>query len=457
MNAADTQRAPARKTQWIPLAALAAGMFAVTSETTMISVALPEIAREFAVSPTTAAWALLAYSLPVGAVAIPAGRWADQSDPRRVFTLSMAGIAATTVLAGLAPTWELLIAGRLLQGLTGGLVMAVYMPIVLASSRPETRARVMAGITTVMTIGAMAGTSLSGGIADAWGWRAVILSKLVILVPVLLMGWFGIPGNGKGLALPKPALLVELAVLGGALSLGILGFGELAELRISSAFYLAGAVALGIAWTRLKGTRPVVALLSVRQIGHGTLALALMSTIVGVSAFLLPYFIDEVVGGGPAQTGIVLLAFVAGMGVMTPLAGTLADKFGAGPVTTVGAFTSLASMAAFYMLGPDATSFDMIAALGLVGIGFGVFSSPVITAIVQSAPDEAGGTVGGLNATARTVGSNLGPALAALGWTIGGAGMAGFQAGLTVITVVMAIGVALILVGRMWDVKRVAA
>src|SRR5919108_3470517 len=100
-----------QRTTWAPVAALGLAMLVVTSEMTIPAVTLPGIGADFTVSPSATAWVLLAYALPMAALAIPAGRWADGADVRAAFALSMIGIAFASVLVGLAPTFWLVVVG----------------------------------------------------------------------------------------------------------------------------------------------------------------------------------------------------------------------------------------------------------------------------------------------------------------------------------------------------------
>jgi DHA2 family multidrug resistance protein-like MFS transporter len=125
----------------------------------------------------------------MAAISIPAGRWADRADPRATLLLSMIGIGVASVLGALAPSFELLLASRVLQGAAAGLLVVVYMPIVTAAVREAQPGRAIGFIITIMTVGGMAGMPLGGLVAGALSWRQVFLIKLPLLAVVFWLGY----------------------------------------------------------------------------------------------------------------------------------------------------------------------------------------------------------------------------------------------------------------------------
>lgn len=324
-----TEAATPPRTKWAPVAALGLAMLVVTSEMTIAAVTLPGIGAELAVSPSATAWVLLAYALPMAALAIPAGRWADGADVRAAFALSMTGIALASVLVGLAPAFWLVVVGRLLQGAAGALIVAVYMPIITTSVLPAQRGRAIGFVITIMTVGAMAGVPLGGLIADVLGWRAVFLVKLPVVAAVLWVGLRTITRlPDRGLPRPGAALLREALLLGGAVAVMLLAFEQVDGHPLVAAALAVAAIGLAVWWSRLSASRPVLALVRHRSFGITMLALLAITFTGGLVAFLLPYFVADVLRAGPDVTGVALLFFVGAMAPLSLAAGALADRFG---------------------------------------------------------------------------------------------------------------------------------
>jgi DHA2 family multidrug resistance protein-like MFS transporter len=442
-----TEAATPQRTKWAPVAALGLAMLVVTSEMTIPAVTLPGIGADLAVSPSATAWVLLAYALPMAALAIPAGRWADGADVRAAFALSMVGIAVASVLVGLAPTFWLVVGGRLLQGAAGALIVAVYMPIITTSVLPAQRGRAIGFVITIMTVGAMAGVPLGGLIADVWGWRAVFLVKLPVVVAVLWVGLRTItPIPGRGLPRPGAALLREALLLGGAVAVLLLAFEEVDGRPLVAAALTAAAVGLAVWWARLAASRPVLTLVRNRSFGVTLLSLLAITFTGGLVAFLLPYFVSDVLRAGPNVTGVAMLFFVGAIAPLSAAAGALADRLGNRVVAIVGSAVSLVAMLLMLTLDGDAGLVDMAWRLAVLGVGAALFNPAVNAAMLAAAPAGSEGVAGGVGMTVRTIAMTVAPAASALAWTLAGGGIAGFRSGIVMITVAVAVGLLVLLV-----------
>ncbi|GAA2630687.1 MFS transporter [Actinomadura fulvescens] len=419
----------------------ALAMLMVTLELSLSSVTLPAIGSELDVGSAATKWVILAYALPTAALAIPLGRWVDHADARKVFLYAVTGVAISSVLAAAAPTFWLLVVARVLQGVLGAAVAAVYMPIVAASVPPERRGRALGYVATVMPLGAMAGTSIGGFVADGLGWRPVLLLKLPILVVVLWLGYRVLP-RGEG-ALPRPdrALYSDTLILGGAVTALLLAFDRVEADAFALAAVLAViAIGLGVWWTRLPSSRPILTLSRRPAFGLPLLGLLLLASYIGLTLFLLPFYVSDVVDGGPSMMGLALMFFVGAFAAGSPISGNLADRFPVRLVATAGAALSLAGTLLTLTLGPDAGVVDLAWRLALIGLGQSLFNVPNNTAILAATPPDMVGAGSGVSMTVRTLAFTVGPSLAALAYTLGGSGAGGFRAGVILIAVLQAAG-----------------
>jgi DHA2 family multidrug resistance protein-like MFS transporter len=442
-----TKAATSQRTNWAPVVALGLAMLVVTSEMTIPAVTLPGIGADLAVSASATAWVLLAYALPMAAVAIPAGRWADRADVRATFALAMIGIGAATVLVAIAPAFWLVVVGRLLQGAAGALVVAVYMPIITTSVAPEQRGRAIGFVITIMTVGALAAVPLAGFVADAFDWRMVFLMKLPLVAAVLWVGLRTVAHiPDRGLPRPGVELVREGVLLGGAVAALLLAFEAIDGRPLVAAALAAGTVALAFWWSRLAASRAVLAL--VRRPAYGVPMLSLLASVftTGLVGFLLPYFVSDVLGAGPDVTGTALLFFVGAMAPLSAAAGALADRFGNQVVAIIGAAVSLAAMLLMLTLDADAGLLDMAWRLVVLGVGAALYNPAINAAMLAGAPAGSEGVAGGVGMTVRTIAMTVAPAASALAWTLAGGGIPGFRGGVVVITVAVAVGLAVLLI-----------
>ncbi|AEF39369.1 MFS transporter [Hoyosella subflava] len=436
------------RTSWPPIIAVALAMLIVTSEISIAAVALPALGADLGVTPAAAAWVLLAFALPMGAMAIPAGRWADRADPRTLFLISMVGTGVMSVVAAAAPAMWVLLVARFLQGLFGGLVLVVYMPIVVESAREELRGRAVSVIVTIMTAGGMAGAAIGGVAAGAFGWRSVFLLKLPLLIPVLILAVRSLPRADRGLPAPGRTLVMEALLLGGAVSAVLLAFNGVAERPVLAGALVVAAVILTLMWKRQPASAAIIQLMRQRAFGFTIAGLFFLGFNVALMVFLVPYFVADVLALGPEVVGMLMLIEIAAMSLVSPLAGWLADRHGELVIAAIGAALTVGATLIMVTLGEGATTFDLAWQLALMGIGFGLFNTPVIAAIMAAAPAGATGTAGGISGTTRMMASTIAPAVAALAWTLADGGVAGFRAGVLVLVVVQALGFVALLAAR---------
>ncbi|MFD1149594.1 MFS transporter [Saccharothrix hoggarensis] len=427
------------RSRWAPVVALALAMLVVTTEMTVAAVVLPSLGAELDVGPAATAWVLLAYTLPMAAIAIPAGRWVDRADVRSAFLLALAGVEVASALTAVAPVFWVLVLGRVLQGVAASLVLAGYMPIVVAAVLPEQRGRAIGYVITIMTVGGLAGAPLGGLVAGAFGWRSVFLMKLPLLAVVLWLGWRSLRGDGRGLPVPDRGLVLEAALLGGAVTALLLAFED-------RAWLLVVALVLAVWWGRLPASRPVLAVVRRRLFGLPLLSLSLVSTLGGVMFFLVPYHVTDVLGGTPEDVGVALLVFVGGVGALSAVSGSLADRYGPWVVALAGSVLSAAALGLLVL--PVTSLVDLCWRLAVLGVGQGLFNTAINTLVMSGAPAGMEGAAGGLSATARMVGATVGPAVAALAAGLAGSGVAGFRTGVAVLTAVAVAGIAALASGK---------
>ncbi|MFD9909478.1 MFS transporter [Streptomyces sp. NPDC059063] len=434
------------RTRWAPVAVMALAMLMVTLELSLSSVTLPAIGEGLGVGSAAAKWVLLAYGLPTAALAIPAGRWSDLVDVRAVFLLAVPAIGLTSVLAALAPNLPVLLAARVLQGVAGAVVAALYMPVVAASVAPEQRGRAMGFVATVMPLGAMGGASLGGAVVDAYGWRPVFLLKLPVLIVVVWLGARLIPRGDKGLAAPSRALVGDGLVLGGTVAALLVALDRIdADAPVAAGLFAAVALAGAVWWARLRTARPVLGLLRRPAVGLSVLALFLSGSIVGLSYFLLPFYVSEVLDAGASLTGLAMMFFIGAVALTASFGGALADRFPKRLVGAVGAAVCGVGVLSMLTLGLDAGLWDIGWRLAVTGAGQALFGTPVSLAILEAAPAELVGTAGGVTNTFRTLAFTVGPALAALAYGVGGGGVPGFRTGIVLLAVLQFLSLAALL------------
>jgi len=429
-------------TRWWVIVAAGLAVFMASVDLSITNVALPTLGHVFVVPLSALEWVVLAYSLPAVALLLPLGRWVDTVALRGAFLLAVCGFAGASALCGVAPSLLWLVIYRFLQGGFGALIAALVLPLAASAIRPEQRGRAMGIIGALGPLGAVVGPALGGLLLASLGWRSIFFVNVPVCVVTVLIGARTIMGSTR-LTLPKRAWIVQAAFL----SVAVLAlFVALTQAATDHPAYALICILLGVAflvtlvWGRLPESRGVTQVLSTRPLALSVGALALFATVGGALNYLPPFFLQNGLHATPQAIGATVLVRGLVMGMIAPVGGYLADRWGTRPLSLLAALCVGAGLLLLVPLDIRWSLADVAWRLGLLGLGMGLFSGPNQSAIMGFAPRQVMGTVSGLSGLGRNLGFALGPALATIVWTVGGSGLGGIRGGLLLLLAVTGCG-----------------
>jgi NTE family protein len=395
-----------------------AGAFLAFLDATIVNIAFPDISRSFAGSGRDAlSWVLDGYFVVIAALLVPAGGLADRFGHKRVFLLGVGGFTAASLLCALAPSLELLIAFRVLQGIGAALIAPTSLALVLDAFPAEQRATGVGIWGAAAAAAAAIGPTLGGALVELSDWRLVFLVNLPLGAAVALAG--------RGALRERPRLDSRLPDLPGALMLALsLALVTLAIVEGNDwgwsasstlgCFAAAAALLTGMIWRSRTHPRPIVepALFAdtafrVGNLGTLLFAAAFFSLILGNVVFLTSIWGYTVLQAGAATLpGPTLSTVVAGP------AGRLADRFGHRAVIVPGAFFFAAGVMVLRSAGPSPDWLGLwLPGACLTGIGIGLAFPTLGSAAVRDVPDDRFATASAVNAAFRQVGAVLGTAI----------------------------------------------
>ena len=397
-------------------------------DVTIVNVALPSIQQDLGASVAGVQWVVSGYALAFGLVLAAAGRLGDALGRRRMFLWSLAAFVATSALCGAAPTIELLIAARLLQGLAAGTLGPQSSGLIqqLFSGPERAKAFGVFGATVGLStaVGPVAGGVILAVAGEPAGWRWVFL----VNVPL------GLAGLALARRVLPPSPLVRRGVLGEIDTLGavLLGAGVLCALlplvqseagglvRLWWLFPAAVALLATFAWWELRTARrgrpPLLEpVLLTGTPGYLTGAMIGLTYFIGFSGLWLVFaiFFQTGLGYTPLESGLAVTSYALGGAVSSAVAGRLVSRFGRW-VTVLGLCCVLAGFAAataVLLLAPAADAGWVLALPLLVaGTGGGAVISPNIALTLDAVPVRMAGAAGGALQTVQRLGSAFGTA-----------------------------------------------
>ena len=394
--------------RWVLLAAVL-GFGLAGIDATVVNVALPAIADDLDADFADLQWTVNGYTLTLASFILLGGALGDRYGRRRVFVVGVVWFAVASLLCGFAPTAEVLIACRALQGVGGALLTPGSLAMISASFAPGDRARAIGSWSGLGGVAAAAGPFVGGCLVDVASWRWVFLINVPLAVLVVVVAQRHVPETRA----PGASGRIDLAGAAlGALSLaGVTyalieapGRGAGASDVVSAAtvgVLAGGAFLLVERHTRapmlplgLFASRVFSAVNAVTFVVYGAL---------GVVLFLLVVALQTVGGFSALAAGTALLPITVVMLLLSGRAGALGARTGPRLPLTAGPLVCATGVVLLLRVGPD-TSYvrDVLPGMTVLGLGLALLVAP-LTATVLAAVDasHAGIASGVNNAVAR--------------------------------------------------------
>jgi len=395
----------------------------VTADSGQLSIALPVIIREFNADITLAGWIALVYALVTASLYMPCGRLSDLVGVGRLFKIGFLVYSASSLAAGLSQGAEQLVFFRALQGVGSALIMANNFALVTALFPPEERGRAM-GIAggSVSALGYSLGPVIGGLVTHALGWRANFYLSAALAVIGFAAARFLLPAQTlKGSTTRRaPFDFTGAAAFSLSISLLLVALttaqkGSWREPLIIIEF-AGGIVALAffILWEkRCRDPLLDLVLFRIPAFTLGNAARWISFVTMSVHNLLMPFFVQSVMGLDPLRAGLLVAPTPLAMAFMAPVAGWLSERYLPERLGALGlATTAIASMGLSF-LQPEATAYEVIFWLALIGLGMGIFQTPNNNLLMSSVPRERLGISSSFLSIVRSVGYSTGAALGA--------------------------------------------
>jgi EmrB/QacA subfamily drug resistance transporter len=410
------------------------GQIIVGLDQRAITVALPTLTTTFHAAFTTIQWTILVYDLVLIGLIITMGRLGDLFGRRRFYSLGFVIFVIASALCGLSQTTGQLIFFRAVQALGGSMIAANGRAIVSVNLPPEERGRALGLTSTAFHIGFLLGPSLGGFLIDTIGWRWIFYINLPFSLYGAYLAWKVVPETRtkEKTAIDIPGALLLLLTNG----LFIYAIDQLPRVGWNHPTFLLtfslSMVAL-LVLLRVEATaRTPILILSMfrsRLFSAGIASLFLIAGTLSAINFLLPFFLQNLLGYSPSQVGWIIVADSVIIMIMAPIAGALSDRFGSRLLCTIGCATVTVAQFFLATLDLNASLPRILLPLVVWGIGWALFNAPNQSSILGAAsPEKIGASAGMIATTARTGGA-MGVALSAtlFGYLLSAAGLSGSQ------------------------------
>ena len=384
--------------------------FLTSFSSSAMNLAIPAMGLEFGGKAVYLGWVVTGYMLCVAMFSVPFGRLADLTGRRRVFLI---GIIAFTVFNGLTYfAWNLgtVIFLRVMQGISAAMIFSTNNPILIEAFPANKRGKVLGFSVTSTYIGLSAGPVVGGFLNHYLGWRFIFVFTVVAGILALIVALAKLPKNTsdheektKG-AFNMTGNLMYLAMIFCIMyGFSVFGTSHLAK------FLLPLGVIIGVLFVlhELKTEKPIVKMSLFK--GNTSFLLSNIAALFNYGAtfavgYLMSFYLQLVMGYTSEVAGIILITQPVVMAFVSPWAGRASDRFSPFKLASAGMALCAATLLSYTFLGLQGSIIHILINLAVIGVGFGMFSSPNTNAVMSCVNKEDYSVASSILATMRSLG-----------------------------------------------------
>ena len=405
---------------WPALWSLVLGFFMILVDSTIVSVANPAILRGLDTDINSVIWVTSAYLLAYATPLLIAGRLGDRFGPKNLFLVGLTVFTIASLLCGLAPTIELLIAARVLQGLGAAMMTPQTMAVITRIFPPDKRGAAMGLWGATAGVATLVGPILGGVLVDSLGWEWIFFINL----PIGLLAFILVVRN-----VPKLATNTHrfdwLGVVLSAAGLFLLVFGlqegesydwgTIAGPISVWGLIIAGIVVLVgfVVWQRFNRGEPLLPLSLFRDRNFSLANAAITTVGVSITAMSLPivFYFQTVRGLTPTQSALMLVPMAAITILLAPVVGRIVDRINPRNLAVLG-LLALAGSFVWYaaIMTPDTPIWILLLPAALLGLANAGIWAPISNTATRNLPVKVAGAGSGVFNTTRQIGAVLGSA-----------------------------------------------
>ncbi|BDZ70514.1 MFS transporter [Methanobacterium petrolearium] len=382
---------------------------------TSINIALPAIGLDFGADAILLNWVTNGFLLAAAIFAVPLGRVADIHGMKKIFTYGIIIFTVASLFCALSPSTMVLIASRVLQGIGSAMIFVTGLAIITSVFHPRHRGKAIGINVAAVYVGLSLGPVIGGFMTQYLGWRSLFLLMIPFGLLVVAIVFWKLKDEWAASRGEKfdwtGSILYSIMLF-----LVMYGFSSLPQLEgwVMLIVGIAGFFAFLI-W-ELRAESPVF---NVRLFKNTAFTFSSMAALINYSAtfavtLLLSYYLQYIRGFEPQSAGIILVAQPILMAITAPIAGRMSDRIDARIIATVGMAIVTLGLFTFTFIGSDTAIINIIIGLAVLGLGFGLFSSPNTNVIMGSVERKFYGVASATVSTMRLIGQTMSIGIATL-------------------------------------------
>jgi EmrB/QacA subfamily drug resistance transporter len=401
--------------------AVGVGVFMAALDGSIVNIAMPTLEKALNTEFAVVQWVILSYLLTVTTLLLGIGRLADIVGKKQIYLAGFVIFTIGSALCALAPSVGWLIGFRVLQAIGAAMIMSLGPAITTEGFPSNERGKALGIVGLAVSAGIITGPALGGLLLDQLSWHWIFLLNVPVgIVSIWISARYvpaTVPPGGQRFDYGG-ALTLFFSLL--ALLLALTFGQEMGFLHPWILLLLAGWLLL-LALFILIERRVSQPMLDLQLFQSSIFSVGLLSGLVSFILvagvlFLMPFYLEYVLGYQPLIAGQLLAILPLMLGITAPVAGWLSDRVGTRLISVIGLLVLLVGYAMLSQLDAQTSTAGFILALLPIGVGMGVFQSPNNSAIMGAVPPERLGVASGLLAVSRTLGQTTGIAILGALW-----------------------------------------
>ncbi len=382
-----------------------------------VNIALPAIASEFAADAILLSWIPTAFLLTSAMFAVPFGRIADIHGMKKIFTYGIIIFTITSLLSAMSSSTLALIGFRVLQGIGSAMIFVTGLAIITSAFPPQERGKAIGINIAAVYTGLSLGPVLGGLMTHYMGWRSLFYLMVPLGLLVIVLVFWKLRGQEWAACKGEKFDLPGSVLYSIALVLVIYGFSLLPEIWGIIAIIAGILIFTGFTRWELNIESPVLDMKLFFK--NKVFAFSNAAALINYSAtfavtFLLSLYLQYVKGLDAQGAGLILVAQPIIMTIVTPFAGRLSDRYEPHIIASVGMALVTVGLLIFAFITAQTTFTYILMGLLVLGLGFGLFSSPNTNAIMGSVERRFFGVASATVSTMRLVGQVMSMGIAIL-------------------------------------------
>jgi len=378
-----------------------------------VNIAIPDLAADLQANAKMVSWLPTLFILSSVIFMLPAGKLADNYGRKRIYAYGLALNAFASFMCGVGTSIEWVLFWRFVQGGASAMIFGTGVAIITSVTPSHKRGSALGIAAACIYVGLTVAPAVGGWLTELWGWRSVFLFQVPVVIALLLLIKMRLLGEWKNdkktqydwwgtgiFGIFSLSLVYGLSILPNSMGIVVLGLSA-----ISLALFVLH---------QSRSRRPLIRVQMFRE--SRVFSMSLTTSLLMYASnfpliFIMSLYLQYVKDLSPLHAGQVIMVQALSMAIMAPLSGKLADRFQPRLIATLGCVIVACGMLVLSLMDTATTITYIAGSLLLIGVGFGLFSTPNNNAIMGGVQLHEVGVASASMNLARTIGNLFGMSL----------------------------------------------